>query len=72
MTRKARFKHLECVVFSPPFKVTKKSPIALNEVVLFLGDIPNVPGHCAVVKYNGEVVWLVHPQDFRKAKEDEL
>ena len=66
------FKHLEAIVFDPPYEVTEKSPLKIDEVVLFLGNIPNVPGHCAVVKHNGEVVWLMHPQDFRKAKESEL
>ena len=48
------------------------SPIKLGEQVLYLGEVPNAIGHCAVAKHSGEVVWLVHPQDFRKATEDEL
>lgn len=47
-------------------------PLKKGEVVYFLGEIPNVPGHCIVAKYTGEVVPMVHPEDFRKAKEEEL
>jgi hypothetical protein len=78
-SRRKNFKPLECVVYDPKWNVEykstfdwSKSPIALGEVVLFMGNIPNVIGHCAVAKHTGEVIWLVHPEDFRTAREDEL
>jgi len=49
-----------------------KSPIKLNEQVIYLGEIPNCLSHCVVVKHSGEVVWMVHTNDFRELTEDEL
>lgn len=75
---KSSFKHLSIVVFEPkwakdwtPQGVPSTHPLKWGEQVLFLGDISNGEGHCAVAKHSGEVVWLLHPQDFRLATEDE-
>lgn len=62
----------EAIVFSPNWKVDPRHSLKKGEVVYYLGDIPNVPGHCIVAKHSGEVVPMVHPEDFRKAKESEL
>lgn len=72
--KRNKFKYLEAIVFNPDFEVEKypKYPLKRNEVVYFLGDIPNVHGHCVVVRSNGKTVPMVHPEDFRKAKEKEL
>lgn len=45
--------------------------------VYFLCEIPNVPGHCLVIKHQnpsgfGFVQCMHHPGDFRKATEEEL
>jgi hypothetical protein len=72
---KSRFKHCEAIVFDPPkwnVEDYPKHPLKRNELVYYLGEIPNVLGHCIVVKYTGECVAMVHPGDFRKATEDEL
>lgn len=66
------FKHLEVVVFDPIYEVKEGYTIQRNELVLFLGKIPNVKGHCAVVKSNGIVVWLMGLSDFRKVRKREL
>lgn len=70
------FKLLSVIVYEPEWLKNKnvdgKYPLKYGESVLFLGMIPNVRDHCAVVKHSGEVVWLMHPSDFRKAKESEL
>ena len=50
----------------------KKCIFKNNEVVLFLDEISNMPGHCAVVKKNGKLVWGCHTDDFIKAKESEI
>jgi hypothetical protein len=76
---KSSFKYLSIIVFEPSWaKHTSGSsgvpgthPLEWGEQVLFLGDIPNGDGHCAVAKHSGKVVWLLHPQDFRLATEDE-
>jgi len=73
---KSKFKQYEAIVFAPPwakdFGVRPDHPLELGEVVYYLGEIPNVIGHCIVAKYSGQVVPMVHPEDFRKAKESEL
>ena len=75
MKKSKKFKHLEAIVFAPTWwnkSSVDRHPLSFNEVVYYLGDIPNVPGHCVVATYEGKVVPMVHPDDFRKAKEDEL
>lgn len=71
-----KLKYLSIVVFEPWYATQnpdayEKSPIKVGEQVLYLGEVPNASGHCAVVKWSGEVVWLVHPGDFREATEEE-
>lgn len=76
--KKSKFKFCEAIVFEPGWFDLKgtvkipKHPLEYGELVYFLGNIPNVPGHCIVSKYNGVVVPMVHPEDFRKATEEEL
>lgn len=71
-----KFKSGSAIVFEPTWaknkKVDKRHPLKYGELVYFLTEIPNVPSHCIVAKYNGKVVAMVHPGDFRLAKEDEL
>lgn len=75
LPRRKKLKLLAVVVFEPNTKFPehyKNSPVRIGEQVLFMGLIPNVPGHCAVAKSSGELVWLMHPEDFRMATDDEL
>lgn len=70
-----KFKQGEAIVFDPSWwrpKLYDAHPLRPGEVVYFLTEIPNVPGHCIVTKWKGEVVTMVHPEDFRKARESEL
>jgi hypothetical protein len=68
-----KHKKMSIVIFDPKENLFGvKHPLKRRETVLYLGEIVNVPGHCAVAKKDGEVIWLVHPEDFRKAKESEL
>jgi hypothetical protein len=73
---KNSFKPGTAIFFEPEWaknkKVDERHPLEYGEVVYFLTDIPNVPGHCIVAKHSGEVVAMVHPQDFREATEDEV
>lgn len=32
--------------------------------VLFLGEIPQCPGHCAVVTKSGVIRWMLHTDNF--------
>lgn len=70
--RKTAFKNCEAIVFNPKWEVDVRHPLKRNQIVYFLGEIPNVPGHCVVVTWDGKVVPMVHPGDFRKAKDEEL
>ena len=67
-----KFKQYEAIVFEPEWWVEQAHPLGKGEVVYFLGLIPNIVGHCIVLKENGRAVPNVHPQDFRKCREDEV
>ena len=72
------FKYLEIIIFEPGFvknegyDLDDSYPLKYGEQVLYLGEIPNSPDHIAIAKHCGNVVWLMHSSDFRKAKEEEL
>jgi hypothetical protein len=73
--RRTNWQQGEAIVFDPAFIDDAdliSGPIQRGEVVYFLSNIPNVPGHCIVARYNGKIVAMVHPSDFREAREDEL
>lgn len=71
-------KQYEAVVFDPYWNVkgvkweNLEHPLKKGELVYYLGEIPNVEGHCIVATYDGRVVPMIHPEDLRKAREDEL
>jgi hypothetical protein len=46
--------------------------LSKGEVVVYLGEIPNMPGHCIIATHSGQVVWGLHPENFREPKEDEI
>ena len=73
---KSSFAPGSAIVFEPEWakgkKVSKKHPLKYGEVVYFLTDIPNVPGHCIVTKWKGVVVPMIHPDDCRLATDEEL
>ena len=66
-----KFKHLEAIVFDPKWEIDPRHPLKRNEVVFFLGESPNVL-HAIVVTYEGQIITMVHTEDFRKATEDEV
>lgn len=73
--RKPSFRSGEAIVFDPQgWKVEDYPghPLKRNQVVYFLSDIPNVGGHCIVATWDGLVIPMLHPGDFRKAKDEEL
>lgn len=71
-----KFEQGEAIVFAPIWAkktgVDPRHPLKMGQVVYFLCDIPNVPGHCIVVTHEGLSIPMVHPEDFRKAKDEEL
>lgn len=52
----------------------KDHPLASKELarVLYLGEIPNMPGHCIIVTTSGDVMWGFHTEDFEEIPEDEV
>ncbi len=70
------FQPLQKVIFVAPkeYATTYKQyyPFKDGECLLYLGEIPNMPGHVAVVDWNGKVHWGYHMEDFRNPTEDEL
>lgn len=73
--KRNKFKMGEAIVFDPTWwnkSLKIKHPLKKGQIVYFLSDIPNVFGHCIVATYSGKIIPMVHPEDFRKAKEEEL
>jgi hypothetical protein len=66
-----KFKNNTIVIYKP-VKGYKSTVFKDNEAVLYLGEITNALGHCAVAKRDGVVVWLVHPDEFRLPKKSEI
>jgi len=46
-------------------------PFKEGDLLLSLGEIKNMPGHCVVVDRNGNVLWGYHTENFREPTEDE-
>lgn len=74
-----KLKQNSLVVFVPPCtdeewerQVKHAYPFNIHEVVLFLGEIKQMPGHCIVARRNGKVIWGYHTDNFRTATEDEI
>lgn len=44
----------------------------MGNAFLYLGEIPNMKGHCAIVDRNGKTHWGWHIEDFRHPTEDEI
>lgn len=77
LLKKPRLQNLSIVAYEPRWMKKNKSgypnsPLQYGELALYLGEIPNAPGHCAVASSSGEVIWLLHPEDFRLAKDEEI
>lgn len=48
-------------------------PFVENQVLLFLGEIPNMKGHCVVVdNKTGQLYSGYHTEDFRELTEEEV
>ena len=48
------------------------TPVRKGDTVVFLGAIPNMPGHIIVATARGRVLWGYHPDSFKKATDDEI
>ena len=47
-------------------------PFKNGEMLLWLGGIPQMPGHCVVVNKNGKVLWGYHTDNFVEPDEDDI
>ena len=75
---KCPFKQYQLVKFVYPGDIEKLKeegsnyPFEHNEIVLFLGEIIQMEGHCIVVKGNGKIYWGYHTDNFVEPDEDEI
>ena len=68
-----KFKAPQVVIFGdPPKGYETQYPWKAGVSLLFLGEITNMPGHCAVVDREGKVYWGYHTDNFRQPTEDEI
>jgi hypothetical protein len=47
-------------------------PFMPNSNYIFLGEIPNMPGHCVIGKKDGSITWGWHSDNFVELTEDEV
>jgi hypothetical protein len=83
--RKSKFKAGEAIIFEPEWALEKfkggityktasgeHHPLKYGDIVNFLADHSPAYGHCIVVTYEGQVITMLHPEDFRKAKDTDV
>lgn len=74
--RKWKPKQNEVCFFEPTWWKSLTAPIRhplhFGDRVYYLGDIPNVPGHCIVATDGGKLVPMIHTDELRQATEDEI
>lgn len=75
---KCPFKKLSLVQFKHPEDYHLQNPgpsgypFVHDEIVLFLGEVEQMPGHCVVVGSKGKVYWGYHTENFVKPDEDKI
>jgi len=75
-----KFKPGQAIVFEPSWaknkvkgkEVYKNHPLKYGDIVHYLAEHSPALGHCIVTTYYGKVITMLHPDDFRKATEDEV
>lgn len=75
MRRRKQPRKLSLVKFdydSIPKVYHKSYPFLRDKAYLFLGEIPNMPGHCAVAGQNGTVMFGYHTDEFVELTEEEV
>jgi hypothetical protein len=54
-------------------KEIKFNPFGKDTMFIYLGEIPNMPGHCVVIGHgSGKVYSGYHTEDFRLPRENEI
>jgi hypothetical protein len=55
-----------------PAKYHSRYPFTRDDVFIFFGEIPNMPGHCVVSNHKtGQIFSGYHTDNFTEIKEDE-
>lgn len=57
---------------SLPKKYHDLYPFEKDKAYLFLGEIPNMPGHCAVAEEKGQIRFGFHTENFIELTEEEV
>jgi len=65
------FKPLQIVISKKTPKEWQR-PWKAGESFLFLGEIPNMKGHIAIIDTNGKIHWGYHPTEFRNPTPNEV
>ena len=83
-TTKTKIKPFEAgqaIVFIPKWSeggqkkgatVYKGHPLKYGDIVHFLAHMTPAYGHCIVTTYEGTVITMLHPSDFRLATDEEV
>lgn len=77
---KTKFKPGQAIVFEPNWAEVKKKgavvhikhPLKYGDIVHFIAYMTPAIGHCIVTTYEGKVITMLHPDEFRKAKDSEV
>jgi hypothetical protein len=70
---KCKFKKNQLVKFYLPNpNYSRNFPFKENEILLFLGEIKQMPGHCIIVNRRGSVYWGYHTDNFIEPSEDDI
>jgi hypothetical protein len=70
---KCPFNKLSLVKFvSPGEEWVNGYPFINDQILLFMGEIEQMPGHCVVADRAGKVHWGFHTENFVKPTEDEI
>ena len=54
-----------------PLEYHSQYPFTRKDVLLFLGEVAQMPGHCVVATKDGRVVWGYHTENFVVIAEEE-
>jgi hypothetical protein len=54
-----------------PHEYHSQYPFTRKDVLLFLGEVQQMPGHCVVATKDGRVVWGYHTENFVVIAEDD-
>lgn len=61
---RANIKPLTLVRYKKPDDAEPDYPFTDGEILLYIGEISNMPGHCAVATRDGKVHYGWHPEMF--------